>query len=171
MLNLIVTCFRHAEEDAILEMKRLTDNTVSMKQTNISGVLTGLTSKDPIKISQGIQDMVAEEPWSVRYVRRIIPIQSVVNTDIDSIMEGIQHVRHHITDDNTWRVSIKKRNTSLSSQKIISDIAGVIPNKVSLESPDIIIHVEILGGITGVAALRPGDVFSLDKTKRSLSEN
>lgn len=171
MLNLIVTCFRHAEEDAILEMERLTDNAVSMKQTNISGVLTGTTSKDPVKISHHMQDMVAEEPWCVRYVRRIIPIQTVADTDMDSIMEGIQRVRHHIADDDTWRVSIKKRNTSLSSQKIISDIAASIPNSVSLESPDIVIHVEILGGITGVAALRPGDVFSLYKTKRSLSEN
>lgn len=171
MLNLIVTCFRHAEEDAISEMMELTDSAVNMRRTDISGVLTGHTSKDPIYTSRSIRNMVIDEPWSVRYVRRIIPIQGVVNTDINSIMEGIQDIRHHVTDDKTWRVSIKKRNTPLSAQKIISSIADIIPNKVSLEHPDIIIHVEILGGITGVAALLPGDIFSLDKTKRSLSEN
>lgn len=170
-MNLIVTCFRHAEEDAVSEMTKLTSDTVRMRRTSISGVLTGSTDRDPIEISRRIQDMVMEEPWSVRYVRRIIPVQCVVDTNAGSIIEGIQCIRHHIRDKDTWRVSIKKRNTSISGQEIISGIADIIPNKVSLEYPDIIIHVEILGGITGVAALRPGDVFSLDKTKRSLSED
>lgn len=171
MLNLIATCFRHAEEDAISEMIKLTDNAVHMRRTCISGIVTGLTSKDPILVSHHIRDMVVDEPWSVRYVRRLIPIQRVVDTNINSIMKGIQDIRHHITEDKTWRVSIKKRNTILSAQKIISGIADMIPNRVSLEHPDIVIHVEILGGITGVAALQPRDVFNLHNTKRALSED
>jgi tRNA acetyltransferase TAN1 len=53
---------------------------------------------------------------------------------------------------------------------VITKIANKIKNKVSLENPDKIIQIEILGGITGMAVLKKSDILSVEKTKRSLSD-
>ena len=170
-MNIIVTCPRNAEPDAIQEMMSITDNEINLQRTGISGILTGTIPTDPIELSHDMQRMVLDEPWSVRYVRRVIPIQGVVRTDMDDIQDVIRQMKDRIPKEAQWRVSIKKRNSGISSQEIISRIAEIIPNKVSLEEPDVIVQVEILGGITGVAVVSPGDIFSLDKAKRSLSED
>ncbi|MBT4299264.1 MAG: RNA methyltransferase, partial [Nitrosopumilus sp.] len=45
-----------------------------------------------------------------------------------------------------------------------------IKNKVSLDFPDKIILIEILGIITGISILKKSDILSLEKTKRSMSD-
>jgi tRNA acetyltransferase TAN1 len=54
-----------------------------------------------------------------------------------------------ISEGESYRISIEKRNSDISSQEVITKIANKIKNKVSLENPDKIIQIEILGGITG----------------------
>jgi tRNA acetyltransferase TAN1 len=75
-----------------------------------------------------------------------------------------------ILDGETYRISIEKRNSDLSSKEIITKIANKIKNKVSLEFADKIILIEILGNKTGVSILKKSDVLSIEKTKRSISE-
>ena len=75
-----------------------------------------------------------------------------------------------ILDDETYRISIEKRNSDLSSKEIITKIANQIKNKVSLEFPDRIVLIEILGNKTGISILKKSDVLSIEKTKRSISE-
>jgi tRNA acetyltransferase TAN1 len=53
---------------------------------------------------------------------------------------------------------------------LITKIAKNIKNKVSLENPDKIIQIEILGGITGMSILKKSDILSVEKTKRSMSD-
>ncbi|MEO2199814.1 MAG: RNA methyltransferase, partial [Nitrosopumilus sp.] len=45
-----------------------------------------------------------------------------------------------------------------------------IKNKVSLDYPDKIILIEILGIVTGISLIKKSDILSLEKTKRSMSE-
>ena len=68
--------------------------------------------------------------------------------------------------DSSYRITIEKRNTDVSSTEIITDIAKIFPNKVSLNQPDWIILIEILGDKTGISILKDSEIFSLDKTKR-----
>ena len=42
----------------------------------------------------------------------------------------------------------------------------IFPNKVSLNKPDFIILIEILGDNTGISILKDSELFSLDKSKR-----
>jgi tRNA acetyltransferase TAN1 len=65
---------------------------------------------------------------------------------------------------------LEKRNSDISSQELITKIAKNIKNKVSLENPDKIIQIEILGGITGMSILKKSDILSVEKTKRSMSD-
>ena len=114
--------------------------------------------------------MVLDEPWSVRYCSRIIPIQKVVETQIEKINEHISEMSKQISEDEEYRISIEKRNSNISSKEIITKIANQIKNKVSLEYPDKVILIEILGNKTGISILKKSDVLSIEKTKRSLSE-
>jgi tRNA acetyltransferase TAN1 len=114
--------------------------------------------------------MLLDEPWSVRYCLRIIPIQKVIETKIEEIEKTVSEISEQILDGETYKITIEKRSSDLSSQEIISKIASKIKNKVSLEFPDKIILIEILGNKTGISILKKTDVLSVEKTKRSISD-
>ena len=127
-------------------------------------------SLDPIDVVRKIKEMLLDEPWSVRYCLRIIPIQKVIETKIEEMEKSILELSDRILDDETYRISIEKRNSNVSSQEIITKIADKIKNKVSLEFPDKVLLIEILGNIAGISILKKSDILSIEKTKRSISE-
>ena len=173
-MNLIITCARHLEPETeeelmnILEKFGDTDSKISI--TEMSGILTAETKLEPIEVVRKIKEMLLDEPWSIRYCLRIIPIQKVIETKIEEIEKMVTDMSEQISDGETYRISIEKRNSDLSSQEIISKIANKIKNKVSLEFPDKVILIEILGNKTGISILKKADVLSVEKTKRSISE-
>ena len=114
--------------------------------------------------------MLLDEPWCVRYCLRIIPIQKTTETKIESIEDGISDLNKMISNKESYRISIEKRNSNISSQELISRVAKKIKNKVSLEFPDKIILIEVLGNKTGIAIVKKADILSVEKTKRSISE-
>ena len=138
--------------------------------TNMSGILTAQTKLVPVQVVEKIKEMILDEPWSIRYCSRIIPIQKVIETQIDEIERCVLEMSEQILEDEKYRISIEKRNSDLSSKEIITKIANQIKNKVSLEYPDKMILIEILGNKTGIAILKKSDVLSIEKTKRSISE-
>lgn len=173
-MNLIITCARHlepeTEEELIDILEEFGDSDVKVSITNMSGILTAETKLDPVDAVRKIKEMLLDEPWSVRYCLRIIPIQKVVETKIEEIENSIVELSDQILDDETYRISIEKRNSNASSKEIITKIADKIKNKVSLEFPDKVLLIEILGNITGISILKKSDILSIEKTKRSISE-
>ncbi len=173
-MNMIITCARHlepeTEEELMSILDDLGDSEPKITITNMSGILTAETKLDPIEVVKKIKEMVLDEPWSVRYCLRIIPIQKIVESQIDEIEKAVSEMSKQILDDETYRISIEKRNSDLSSKEIITKIANQIKNKVSLEFPDRIVLIEILGNKTGISILKKSDVLSIEKTKRSISE-
>ena len=85
---------------------------------------------------------------------------------MDKITESVIKLKDVIKQDDSYRITIEKRNTDVSSTEIITDIAKIFPNKVSLNQPDWIVLIEILGDKTGISILKDSEIFSLDKTKR-----
>ncbi len=173
-MNLIITCARHLEPETEEELwsvlDDLGDSEPKITITNMSGILTAETKLDPIEIVKKIKAMILDEPWSVRYCLRIIPIQKIVESQIDEIEKTVSEMSEQILDDETYRISIEKRNSDLSSKEIIAKIANKIKNKVSLEFPDRVVLIEILGNKTGISILKKSDILSIEKTKRSISE-
>jgi tRNA acetyltransferase TAN1 len=174
MLNLIITCARHLEPETEEEMKSILeeygDSDAKITITKMSGILTGETSLDPVEVVRKIKEMVLDEPWSIRYCLRIIPIQKIVETKIDEIEKSISEMSNQILDDEKYRISIEKRNSEISSKEIITKVANQIKNKVSLDFPDKVVLIEILENKTGISILKKSDVLSIEKTKRSISE-
>lgn len=173
-MNLIVTCPRHlepeTEEELIDILEEFGDSDVKVSITNMSGILTVDTNLNPIEVVKKIKERLLDEPWSVRYCKRIIPIQKVVESKIEEIEKSVSELSNQIFDEETYRISIEKRNSDLSSKEIITKIADKIKNKVSLEFADKIILIEILGNKTGISILKKTDILSTEKTKRSISE-
>ena len=173
-MNLIITCARHLEpetEDELRDfLEKFGDSDAKVSITEMSGILTAETKLEPIEVVRKIKEMLLDEPWSVRYCLRIIPVQRVIETKIDEIEKIITDMSGQISEGETYRISIEKRNSDLSSQEIISKVANKIKNKVSLEFPDKVILIEILGNKTGISILKKSDVLSVEKSKRSISE-
>jgi len=125
-----------------------------------------LTIIEPSKIIDWVRNKIVEEPWLIRYCLRIIPIQSITETNIDKIKQNVIKLKDSIQKNDSYRITVEKRNTSISTNEIITEVAKIFPNKVSLNKPDLIVLIEILGDKTGISILKDSELFSLDKSKR-----
>ena len=174
MMNLLVTCARHLEgdtEDELIDiLDKLGDSNVKILVSSMSGIITVETKLEPIEVVRKIKEMILDEPWSIRYCLRIIPIQKAVKTNIEEIEKAISSMSDQIGKKESYRILIEKRNSDISSKEIITKIANGIKNKVSLDFPDKVILIEILGTVTGISILKKSDILSLEKTKRSMSD-
>ena len=161
------------EDDASQEITEILsifgDNDPHIRHTNYSGILTAKTSLDPFVIVKEIRKKIIDEPWSIRYCMRIIPIQIYTITNNNAIVDSIFKICKMNTNE-TYRITIEKRNSDISSKELITEIAKKIPNKVSLVNFDWIILLEILGNETGISILKENDIIRTQKIKRSLSE-
>jgi tRNA acetyltransferase TAN1 len=120
----------------------------------------------PSKIIDCVKNKIIEEPWLIRYCLRIIPIQRMTDTEIDKIKQNVIKLKNTIQKNDSYRITIEKRNTSISSSEIITEVAKIFPNKVSLNQPDWVVLIEIIGNETGISILKNDELFSLDKAKR-----
>ena len=174
MMNLIVTCSRHLEgdtEDELIDiLEELGDSDVKISVSSMSGIITAETKLEPIEVVRKMKEMVLDEPWSIRYCLRVIPIQRVVETSVEIIKKTISSMSDQIEEKESYRILIEKRNSDISSKEIITKIANGVKNKVSLDFPDKVILIEVLGIVTGISILKKSDILSLEKTKRSMSE-
>ncbi len=173
-MNLIVTCPRHFESETREELRKiledLGDEIPAFFATDMSGIFTVETKIEGKEIVRLVKEMIKEEPWSLRYVRRIIPIQKTTRTELEEIVKESLELSKIMKEDESYRISIEKRNSDISSSEIISKIAENIPNKVSMENYDWNILIEILGAQSGISILKNEDILSVEKEKRSISE-
>ena len=170
-MNLLVTCARNLEIETKNEIGKILDEIDGQESevlnVGMRGILMVNTNIEPSKIINWVKDKVVEEPWLIRYCLRIIPIQSVTETDMNKITKDVIKLKDVIQQNDSYRITIEKRNTDMSSTEIITEIAKIFPNKVSLNQPDWIILIEILGDKTGISILKENEIFSLDKAKRA----
>ena len=171
-MNLIVTCPRNLEPEAESEIKKilneLDDQEPEISQTDMRGILMVNTVLEPLKIIDWIKNKINDEPWFFRYCLRIIPVQKTTDTDIDKIKQNVMNLKSIIQENDSYRITVEKRNSNMQSSQIINEIAKIIPNKVSLDEPDWVILVEIFGEKTCISILKNHSIFSLEKSKRNL---
>lgn len=173
-MNLIVTCARHFEEDTEHELETilndLGDDNPQIATTEFSGILYVNTKLDPVDVIKKIREKLEDEPWSIRYTMRAIPVGIMVDTDLQKISEAAITQSKKLKASDTYRITIEKRNSEISSGELITQIANKIPNKVSLKEYDWIVLVEILGTVTGVSVLKDSDILSIQREKRGSLE-
>ncbi len=173
--NLITTSRRRrerrAKEELLELLKTFGDAEAKVEITHISGVLVAITKLDPFNIVAKCKEVVISEPWQFRDVLRILPIEMVVATDVGDIRNtAIKLAQYKLQPEDTFRVTVEKRHTEISSHEIIAAIAALINNKVNLKNPSWMICVEVLEKSTGISVLKPNQIFSsvLEKQKMTL---
>lgn len=173
-MNFIVTCPRNFESEAMDEIKAILDqiknNNSIICKTEFSGILEIQTNIDIQLVIKKVKEKIVDEPWVLRYSLRWIPIQVEVNSNIIEISKRAYDLIGIIKENDSYRITIEKRNSDISSNELIKNIASKIKNKVSLEHPDWVILIEILGKKTGISVIKPDEVISIEKQKRAVSE-
>jgi len=169
-INLIVTTFRGQEIVAVSELKDLLrylgDVEPEVEMTKISGLITASTSLDPFYVIEKAREIISNEPWRISTLLRFIPIEEVTSTRIEDIKEVAARLSAKIPEESSFRITVEKRHTSLSSQDIIKAVAEKINRRVNLKNPDYIVLIEILGGVTGISVIRPDQIVSSMKQGR-----
>jgi tRNA acetyltransferase TAN1 len=168
--NLIVSSSRFREEEAQDEIMDLLemfgDSDSESEITEIRGIIVAQTALDPFDVVDKLKGLVDIEPWQLRYVLRVLPIEVVVPTDIGSIKGATKELASSIGSGDKFRVTVEKRHSPLASMEIINAIAGEIDSKVDLVDPDWVVLVEIIGVQTGISVLEPDQIFSSIVEKR-----
>jgi tRNA acetyltransferase TAN1 len=169
--NLLVTTYRHREYDAVDELnvilQRFNIDMEMIEIQNVSGIILALANLNPFELITKFKELLAEEPWQFRYILRVIPIERALYTDLKNIEREVENLTlKKIKVNDTFRISVEKRHTSKRSKEIISSIANKLQNKVSLENPDWIILIEIIGNKTGISILKERDIFNSIMEKR-----
>ena len=169
-MTLLVTCARNLETETKNEIEKILgeigDQEPEILNVGMRGILMVNTNIESSKIITWVKDKVVEEPWFIRYCLRMIPIQTITETEMSKITENVTELKNVIKQNDSYRITIEKRNTDMSSTEIITEIAKIFPNEVSLNQPDWVILIEILGDKTGISILKDSEMFSLDKAKR-----
>jgi tRNA acetyltransferase TAN1 len=167
--NLIVSTSRFREEEAqdeILDLLDLFgDPEAEAEITEVRGLLVAQTALDPMQVIEELKELVAEEPWHVRYILRVIPVEAVVPAELGDIKGAAKGLAARIGTD-TFRITVERRHSPLESMDVIKAVAGEVEGKVDLEHPGWIVLVEIIGGQAGVSVLRPDQLFSAVVEKR-----
>ncbi|MER3408314.1 MAG: hypothetical protein C4292_06205 [Nitrososphaera sp.] len=172
--NLIVSTFRFAEEDACEEMldllERMGDDGAEAEITDVTGLVVVRTSMDPFKVIENLKKTVASEPWEIRYILRVIPVERIVPPELEDIQGAAGELASaRIKEDETFRITVEKRYSHLHSREIIAYIGDVVRRKVNLDNPDWTVLVEIIGRHASVSVVRQDQVFSAVVAKRDVS--
>ncbi|MEM4466003.1 MAG: THUMP domain-containing protein [Nitrososphaerota archaeon] len=173
--NLLVTTFRGQEVVASSEIRDLLnylgDSSPEVEITKVSGLLTVKTSLDPFHVIERVGEILSTEPWRVGSLLRFIPIEDVVPSRIEDIAESVEKLASKIPEDASFRITVEKRHTSLSSQDIIKASAEKVQRRVDLKNPDYIVLIEVIGGVTGISVLKPSQILSTTKFEKTAQKD
>ena len=169
-MNLIITCQRNLEEPTILEiqnmLERFGDTEPIVEKTSFSGIIQVETKLDIMRVLENFKEIIEDEPWLIKYCSRIIPIQVESESKLDDIRDKVKGLSEIIKKNDTYRITVEKRQSSLHTSEIISKIADSLSNKVSLENSDWEIIIQVLRNKTGISIIPPNSILSVDRHKR-----
>jgi tRNA acetyltransferase TAN1 len=139
--NLLVSTYRNREDDCISELwylfRELGDDQVEVRRALVPGLLFVRTKLNPYEASKKIGEIARERPWDVRYTLKLTPIDAVTSDDVEEIKRvAVSLANAKIGESETYRITVNKRISNISSRKLIEEIAKGINRKVNLKSPD-----------------------------------
>lgn len=165
--NLIVTCPRGAELNAIYDIRDLLEEAGDAEaeawETGVAGLILAKTSLNPVEAVEKIRRYVRENPSRAGVVKRVIPIQRSIPAELGEIAAAVGELSYLIGREESFRITVEKRHTRLSSRQIIAETARLIDRKVDLENPDKIVLIEIVGPVAGVSILKPDSIVNLER--------
>ena len=169
-MNLIVTSAKGLEARASAEFKEVAllsgIRKVTIERSAYDGVLE-VDVENPKALLSFISEFVRSEPFKVRFIMRVIPVGRVVDTKIEEIVGAVAELAPSIGTAENFRITIEARDSPYSDKQLIEEIADAVDRKVSLDSPDKIVFIQIFGEYTAVSILAPNEILSITKLKRA----
>jgi tRNA acetyltransferase TAN1 len=171
-VNLILTSAKGLEARASAEFKEIAllsgVRKVTLERSAYDGVVE-VEAENPRGVMSFLSEFVRSEPFKVRFIMRVIPVDRVVDTKIEDISKAVEELASSaIGPAETFRVTIEARDSPYMDREIIDAVAGVVDRRVSLSSPDKIVFVQIFGEYSCVSVLAPPDILSIPKLKRAV---
>jgi tRNA acetyltransferase TAN1 len=168
--NLLATTARGNERPMINELlyllkEELADPQARASKTKVRGLIVAKTSLNPCLVIEKFRGILQERPYEFRYALRILPIERVVPTDLEEIKRATAELATRIGENQSFRVTVEKRFTDLHSRDLIEAAAGDINQEVNLQNPDLILLIEVVGGLTGLSLLEPNQILAVVKEK------
>jgi tRNA acetyltransferase TAN1 len=168
--NLLATTWRGNERQMCSELQyllkeELGDPAPVVGKTGIRGLVGAKTSLNPCVVIEKLRAILQERPYEFRYALRIIPVERIVPTDLEEVKRAATELAANIGENETFRVTVEKRFTSLHTRDFIEAAAADIKRKANMENPDKILLIEVVGGLTGMSLLKPSDVLAVVKEK------
>lgn len=112
-----------------------------------------------------LRSLHAEAAEEFKLVLKAVPIQRVVNANIEEIREASRELAVQIGKDEKFRVTVDKRRSGLDRGAVILATADEIDRKIDLKNSDKILLIEIVGSVAGVSVIKKSDVFSAYREK------
>lgn len=170
--NLLVSSARGTEQEANYEieylLRELGDASPKTDFAPVSGLTVAKTILDPVKVVTMLRRVLRYRPWQFRYILKVKPVEEVVACEISVIGTAVVSRVKKVGSDETFRVSLEKRRSQVSSREIIDAVASKIPRKVELRHPDKIVLIEVIGDVAGVSVISPKGILGVEREKRSL---
>ncbi len=167
--NLLITTSRGNEDNVCSEILYLWgeigDTVVTVDKTGITGLIVAKTAFSPFEIIEKLRGILKERPWEFRYTLRVIPIEKVVPTDLREIKRAATELASKIKENETFRVTVEKRLTKVSSKDMVEAAAANIERRGNMTSPDKIVLIEVVGGFTGISVIESTDILSVVKER------
>ena len=169
-MNLIVTSAKGLEARASAEFKEVAllsgVRKLTIERSAYDGVIE-VEAENPKALIAFITDFVRSEPFKVRFIMRLIPVDRVVDTKIEDVVKAVKELASTIGPSESFRITIEARDSPYSDKELIEAIADAVDRKVNLDSPDKIILLEVFGEYSGVSVLGPNEIVSIPKLKRA----
>jgi len=169
-MNLILTSAKGLEARASAEFKEIAllsgVRKVSLERSPYDGVVE-IEAENPKGLLTFLAEFVKSEPFKVRYILRVMPVDKVVDTKMDDIAKAVKDLSPNIGPGESFRVTIEARDSPYGDKELIDAVADIVDRKVSLGSPDKIVFLQIFGEYTGVSVVAPQDILSIPKLKRA----
>ncbi|MHA1576056.1 MAG: THUMP domain-containing protein [Candidatus Thorarchaeota archaeon] len=163
----MVGCPRERERAAQSELQYfigdlLDDTELRVYRTHIIGLLTCKTGLDPFEVVHKLKEFADENPYQFRFAHKFIPLELCVQSEIDEIKQATETLLHKIEEDDSFRVTVRRRHTKLENMEVVKEVASVIHRKVDLDNPDHTVWIDIVGELTGISILnQETDILSI----------
>ena len=169
-MNLVVTSAKGLEARASAEFKEIAllsgSRKFSIERSAYDGILE-VEAEDPKAFITFLSDFIRSEPFKVRFIMRVIPVEAVVDTKMEQISNAVKQLSGSILQGESFRITIEARDSPYTDRQIIDAVADIVDRKVSLDAPDKIVLLQIFGEYTGISVVSPNDVLSVPKLKRA----
>jgi len=169
-MNLLLTSQKGNEAKASAEFKEIAlqrgHRKLHIEKAGFDGILE-IEIENSRDFISFMREYVRSEPFRVHFIQRMIPIDAVVDSTIEQIKEAAARLAPEILAGETFKIDIGERDSPIPRKELIDTIAAVVDRKVNLNSPDKVFQVEVLGEYTALAVVRPDEVLSITKLKRS----